>query len=112
MAYLEAYGWPGNVRELRNVVERACILGDGLLDVGMLPVKILESVGSESVERGSLGDVSYRVRKVVEEQLIRRALKAHGGNRSAAARALRVSRKTLLRRLKSFAESVPVGKET
>jgi rhodanese-related sulfurtransferase len=31
MRMLEQYNWPGNVRELRNVIERALLLGSGLV---------------------------------------------------------------------------------
>ncbi|MEC8651887.1 MAG: sigma-54 dependent transcriptional regulator [Planctomycetota bacterium] len=43
---LRAYAWPGNVRQLRNVVERACALGQG-------PELTLEDLPSELRDNGA-----------------------------------------------------------
>jgi DNA-binding NtrC family response regulator len=85
LAALSRYAWPGNARELRNVVERALILGEfSLAGLGArLPP-------DAEVKTEQLQDV--------EKQHILRVLAAANGNKSAAARRLGLSRKTLDRK--------------
>jgi DNA-binding NtrC family response regulator len=87
---LEAHAWPGNVRELDHTLERAVLMAQGPLvragDLGLRPAGAaarLEELPLEEVER----------------VLIRKALERHGGNVSAAAKALGLSRSALYRRL-------------
>lgn len=94
---LEHYSFPGNVRELENILERATALssGDGIegedlhLDPG-------ETAG-ESVGRGSetLDDYLNRL----ERQAILEALQKADGNRTAAARLLGVTFRSMRYRL-------------
>jgi two-component system response regulator AtoC len=102
LARLLAYPWPGNVRELENVIERAVILAEGeRLTLRDLP----ENVVSPEVRAGSLGagDLSLRrARKALEADLIERALRATGGNRTHAARLLEISHRALLYKIKEY----------
>lgn len=97
------YDWPGNVRELQNVVQR------------YITVKQVDLPGSTSLVRdGSAMDPSemqpespreLRLRVLVddvERAALLEALESSGGNRSKAAKALGISRRTILRRMKRF----------
>ncbi|HOW97753.1 MAG TPA: sigma-54 dependent transcriptional regulator [Kiritimatiellia bacterium] len=98
MAALAAHTWPGNVRELRNVIERMVVMARGdTLTVRDIPAALRD----ESRPRGGLpaGPVSL---DEAEKQLILRALKACDDNRTAAARQLGISRRTLHRKLKEY----------
>ena len=94
------YRWPGNVRELRNTVERFLLLGQlppvprgGRADEGHLPQAQVAGFPADwSLER-------------VEEAHVRSVLAQSRGNKSAAARSLGVSRKTLERKLKKWQAS-------
>ena len=100
MTALEAYPWPGNVRELKNVIERAVLLADGAVGLGALPDKITGGGGFEPAasDRGGLrGEVEELERKTIVE-----ALAAAAGNQTRAARALGISRRTLVRRLDRY----------
>jgi two-component system response regulator PilR (NtrC family) len=44
MKMLLDYDWPGNVRELENVLERAVVLGSGVIDPELLPEPLRKSV--------------------------------------------------------------------
>jgi len=90
LAWLRSRPWPGNIRELRNLVERSVLMGEL---PGMNPV---DAVGEPAAGGGYPLDWTL---EQVKEAHIRQVLDAHGGNKSAAARRLRVSRKTLERRL-------------
>jgi DNA-binding NtrC family response regulator len=86
---LAAYAWPGNVRELENALENLVALSaDGELDLSLLP--------GPGPERSvpATGLLRPRV-EAFERALIVEALRAAGGNRSEAARALGISRVTL-----------------
>lgn len=88
LAFLTRYPWPGNVRELRNVIERSLILGDFPRDV------VPEGVDEEEAPGATLD--------AVEKAHMLKVLSEAGGNRAEAARRLKVSRKTLDRRLKAW----------
>jgi two-component system response regulator AtoC len=102
LARLLAYPWPGNVRELENVIERAVILAEtDRITLRDLP----ENVVSPELRPGVLGagDLSLRrARKVLEADMINRALRATGGNRTHAARLLEISHRALLYKIKEY----------
>ncbi|MBI4875687.1 MAG: sigma-54-dependent Fis family transcriptional regulator [Acidobacteria bacterium] len=92
-----SYGWPGNVRELENMMERLAILCDDRIEPADLPV------GGES-GAGTPRPVLF---KDIERQAIEDALRAHGGNRTQAARQLGISLRTLQYRLKEYGIAPP-----
>jgi len=91
MRALLAYAWPGNVRELSHAIERAALLAEG--DTVRVADLNLRSPGEGP---GRLEDLSL---EEVERVLIQKALARFGGNVSAAAKALGLSRSALYRRL-------------
>jgi DNA-binding NtrC family response regulator len=101
-----AYDWPGNVRELRNSIERAVALTRGeVVEASDLPQKVQEYrsehllvVGRDPSEIAPLEEV--------ERRYIIKAIDAFGGNKTKAARALGIGRKTLYRRLEAFGIAV------
>ena len=97
---LVAYDWPGNVRELANVIERAVVLAQGSkIDVNDLPSRIITPV------QGMRSEESVSYREALEDSrrlLITKALTQAHGNRAAAARALGLHEKYLLRLMKTL----------
>jgi DNA-binding NtrC family response regulator len=109
------YSWPGNVRELENLCERmALTCTDGRLDVRYLPAAMLRA-GAEVVHDGdhvpltsdpapaaqlprnaelSLVSLDDRLREL-ETDLISWALHVTAGNKSRAAKLLKIKRSTL-----------------
>jgi len=86
--------WPGNVRELNHVIERAVLMAGGT-QIRALDLALRPSSGvSQKLEDMSLEDV--------EAHLIKKALDRFGGNVSAAAGALGLSRSALYRRLQRY----------
>ena len=91
---LRAHAWPGNVRELENVLESLVALSsDGALDLSLLP-------GPAAPAAAALG-LKQRV-EAYERGLVAEALRAAGGNRTEAARALGISRVTLHDKLNKY----------
>lgn len=103
MNMLESYHWPGNVRELENTIERAMVLCDTeSIDVDDLPAKITEFNPSPKI---SLPAGNLSIKKAVyhiENELISKALKKTGGNRTAAAKLLEISHRALLYKIKEY----------
>jgi transcriptional regulator with PAS, ATPase and Fis domain len=99
MRQLTAYSWPGNVRQLRNFVRRLCVMcADATVntqDLIMAQLPVHESSTEEPPTK--LMDMTLRE---VERVLIRHAIARSHGNRTAAAKQLGVTSRTLHNRLK------------
>ncbi|MBI5799402.1 MAG: sigma-54-dependent Fis family transcriptional regulator [Verrucomicrobia bacterium] len=99
---LMAYKWPGNVRELRTAIEHAVVFARGK---GIAPRDLPQNIrlGQSSlptpVSQMSTGDLNVHE---VEKELVVRALKEVGGSRTAAAKKLGISRRTLHRKLHEY----------
>ena len=95
---LSFYSFPGNVRELENILERATALCSGdLIEVEDLHIGPEEMSGSEEQGRGSETLDEYLNR--LERQAILEALQKAEGNRTAAARLLGVTFRSMRYRL-------------
>ena len=95
---LQQYDWPGNVRELENVIERAMVFSNGEV------IQPEDLVFPALRDTPSTPDAShYQMRlEAVEQEVLREALQAHGGDKRAAARALGLGLSTLYAKLKKY----------
>lgn len=94
---LSAYSFPGNVRELENILERATALSSsGVIDVSDLQIG---PEGEGGIEVGRVGETLDDTLNRVERQAILDALAKTGGNRTAAARLLGVTFRSLRYRI-------------
>jgi len=108
---LASYHWPGNVRELRNVIRQAVLLSeaDGLV----LPYHLTFSshLASETRKgdgasallydgKKSLKEIVAGLKEVFEKKVIEEVMAQTGGNKSEAARRLKVDYTTLLRKIR------------
>jgi len=102
-AILHTHHWPGNVRELRNVIERATLLCDGTIEPEHLPLDRAREPTVVAVPAvvGGLDHVRATL-EVLERKAIEEALAANGGNQTAAAKMLGISRRTLTNKLNHF----------
>ena len=103
MAALMGYDYPGNVRELENILEHAVVLCPGdAIQIHHLPPHSFQIDPKEpaySEGRMNLQDL--------EKIHISNALRQHGGNRTAAAKALGIHPSTLFRKIKTLSIDVP-----
>jgi two-component system response regulator AtoC len=96
---LTRYPWPGNVRELENTLDRATLLADGeRIELRDLPDAVQQGHGELNEDVWGL----RAARRSAETASIRRALRATGGNRTHAARLLRISQRALLYKIKDY----------
>lgn len=101
LGQLAKYDWPGNVRELRNILEKALILWRG--GTLRLDVPSISSDAHQWVVKIPFppGKHMTELAKELAKKICIEAIKRSGGNRSAAASSLGVSRDTLYRYLRS-----------
>jgi DNA-binding NtrC family response regulator len=98
VAALADYRWPGNVRELENTIERLVVFTRGRITVDDLPEAL---AGKPRV----LEDQMFRDLPTLDElerRYLQHVLQAVGGNRSRAAEALGIDRRTLYRMAERF----------
>jgi transcriptional regulator with PAS, ATPase and Fis domain len=119
LALLEAQPWRGNIRELRNVLEQATMRSDTprievpqieavLRESGLEPLEpqsnpergrgVGTSTSITTTEDALLRPLSDQVAEL-ESRAIAAAMRVHGGNKAAVAKALGISRATLYARL-------------
>ena len=100
-AALRGYSWPGNVRELESTIERAAAIAPGsTIETSDLPETLLAPISQSAKSAVAL-------RPTLEETVrdyVLRVLAESGGNKTAAARALDVPRRTLYRMLERYAK--------
>jgi two-component system response regulator PilR (NtrC family) len=96
---LKAYDFPGNVRELENILERAVALSAseeiGLEDLRLHPAAAEAEEGASALPEGPLPEYLDRV----EREAILAALAKTGFNRTAAAKLLGLTFRTLRYRM-------------
>jgi Nif-specific regulatory protein len=101
LAKLSGYDWPGNVRELENEVQRLVIQADNASFITMdhLSAKIqgnTTALPSTQVTQGTLKEMVEQV----EKQLVTIALREHGNNKTATAKALGMTREGFHKKLR------------
>ena len=95
---LMGYDWPGNIRELENCIQRAVSLGSGtFIQMQDLPSAMLYHLARKSSTRADLNTL-----QALEQQAIRQALQATGGDRVRAAKLLGIGKTTIYRKLKEY----------
>jgi DNA-binding NtrC family response regulator len=97
---LAAYSWPGNVREVRNFAERVSILSSE------------DAIGSEEVTRllgvpQDAGRGPLPTLEQKEREYVAQVLRLTGGNKSAAAEILGITRATLYAKIKDDDSDAP-----
>ncbi len=125
---LLTYNWPGNVRELKNVIRRAVLLAVDIVEPKYLLIKTQEQKQESNPAAGqmasaadqkadqaipldfdmnngnsrSLRDMVAKCIEHAEKKLITEVLKRTGGNKSQAARILKINYKTMHYKVKNY----------
>ena len=100
LSLLRSYNWPGNIRELKNVLERGMMLSGGdILKPSHFSGLDIQPAEDRPETKGSSIEAA-------EMTHIKDVLEKCGGDTSAAAKVLGVSRPTLYRKIKRYKKTV------
>ncbi|GIZ50723.1 sigma-54-dependent Fis family transcriptional regulator [Noviherbaspirillum aridicola] len=99
MALFRRHAWPGNIRQLASLLRTALLMAGegGEIRPEHLPEDFLEDVTADTAQTGHAQPAGLQQ---IALSAMEQALREHGGNVSAAARALGISRNTMYRRLR------------
>ncbi|MFO1435535.1 MAG: sigma-54 dependent transcriptional regulator [Gammaproteobacteria bacterium] len=107
-AALVAYRWPGNVRELENAIERVLVLSPKEVIeaedlIGLAAEQPQEETVQQPTPENNIDGFALQPKvEAFEMDLIERAVQAANGNKTAAARLLQISERTLWYKLKKY----------
>ncbi len=102
MEQINLHSWPGNVRELRNVIRRAVLLTNGeIIETINISNQITNSAKPDILPEKELSTFESST-KLVEKEIIMKALTESGGNKSKAAKILNMNERTFYRKLKNL----------
>jgi transcriptional regulator with PAS, ATPase and Fis domain len=95
------YAWPGNVRELKNVVFGAVLQAQNAhYEIVASDLRFPDSVSASRRQPPASADLDQ-----VEKRAILQAMEKNGNNQGRASEALGISRRTLIRKLKTYREA-------
>ncbi len=102
----EQYNWKGNIRELEHVIERACVMSsDSALTINdfdfFLP-RVLKEENNYNISEQTEITTLEAQKKQLEKEAIIKALIHTKGNKTAAAKLLKINRSILYDKLKRY----------
>src|SRR6184192_4626995 len=102
MTSLQKYHWPGNIRELENLIKRYVILGNEEVITSDLVTREQEYFNPDINLDGpiSLKKLTRQATRQLERKVILKVLQAHHWNRKQTARALSISYRALLYKIR------------
>jgi two-component system response regulator AtoC len=103
MSVLQKYHWPGNIRELENLIKRYVILGSEEVITSELVVRSDKEGYTPDVDFNSpisLKKLTRQATRELERKIILKVLQAHHWNRKQAAKALSISYRALLYKIR------------
>jgi two-component system, NtrC family, response regulator AtoC len=103
MGTLQKYHWPGNIRELENLMKRYVILGSEDVISNDLIARNNDELFNPDINLDgpiSLKKLTRQATRELERKVILKVLQAHHWNRKQAARALSISYRALLYKIR------------
>lgn len=97
LSALERAEWRGNIRELKNVMERSIIVCDSTLTLQDLPLELQYPENDVNADSKSDFDLS-----TIERKHIAKVLQYTQGNKTEAARLLKIGLTTLYRKIEEY----------
>jgi transcriptional regulator with PAS, ATPase and Fis domain len=109
--FFARHEWSGNIRELKNVIKRAVLFADDVIQVGHLLGNGREGKTATSfdglLENGfvkglSLHEINDKIRKIAETRVIQRVYMQSGRNKRKTSNVLGIDYSTLYRKMKEY----------
>ncbi len=104
---LKKYNWPGNVRQLENVIEKLVVrtkgsyIMTGLIKETISSLKDYKNLDTANYSSEIVPDITLnKSLEEIERDIIKKVIEEESGNKSAAAKRLKIGRTTLWRKLK------------
>jgi two-component system nitrogen regulation response regulator NtrX len=99
---LQSRAWPGNIRELRNAVERGLILASGKV-ISASDIDTLLPAPGNAVPGGAEGSPTFEIfKQEAEKNFLALKLREHDWNVSETARALKMPRSNLYKKIERY----------
>ncbi len=103
---IRQYDWPGNVRQLENAIERAVLMAKTSriesVDLNFISKTISENITDPRNPDEGLLTVAAKAAAEAESAMIKRVLVETKGNKSQAARKLKISYRVMLKKIKDY----------
>jgi Nif-specific regulatory protein len=93
------YDWPGNIREMKNAVERAVVMGNGR---EIQPEDLPQFASKPGIPGLKVGLTLKEATDIFKKEFIALNLKQTNGNRSGAAKTMRIQRTYLSRLISRY----------
>jgi two-component system nitrogen regulation response regulator NtrX len=100
---LQTRSWPGNIRELRNAVERALILASGKMVTAADIDHLLPGPNAAGLSGEASGSQTFETfKQEAEKNFLAQKLREHDWNVSETARALKMPRSNLYKKIERY----------
>ena len=109
--FLSGYDWSGNIREMKNIIRRATLFSDEVIEVEHLLDSAREEETTASLDcclenaivKGlSLHEINDMLRKMAEKRIIERVYEQSYKNKKKTCKALGIDYSTLYRKMKDY----------
>ncbi len=110
LQFLLGYHWPGNIRELQNVIHRAAVVAEGIIEPFHLPAHLAGELTRPHYRGEEEASLDNRLQEI-EKAMIIAAMTRAGGIQARAAQVLGINQRSLWHRVKKYQIDVPSFKK-
>ncbi|CAN2042844.1 Sigma-54-dependent Fis family transcriptional regulator [Candidatus Magnetomoraceae bacterium gMMP-15] len=111
LEFISQYNWNGNIREMKNVINKAALLADGIINIEHFSHDIYENekilsldhyLENAFIKGCSLNEIVSKIKSETEKIIIQRVYEQSGRNKKKTAKILGIDYSTLYRKMKAY----------